>query len=327
MQTYLVTGGSGFIGSHLVRKLVEQKHNIHLIVEHECEMWRIRDLIDQITVHAIDLADFSKISSAVYAIKPDVIFHLASYGGMPYQIDQEIIYNVNFNGTINLLKACKKIGFSCFINTGSSSEYGIKKEPMSEDHALEPVTDYAVSKAAATHYCLKEALFDKLPIYTVRPFSVYGEYEMASRLIPTVLLNTLQDKMMNLSSPHFVRDFIYIDDIVQIYFDIVEKKPPSQYVFNAGSGVQSEIRDVVSTAQSLWPQLLKVTWGASEERPWEPKHWQASITKAEAILGWKPKYTFREGLRKSLKWFEKNQELYQSSIYEKKPKSVTTKTF
>jgi len=326
MKTYLVTGGNGFIGSHLVRKLVEQEHNVHIIVEPGSDMWRIYDLIASITIHEIDLADFSKITSAVYAIKADVIFHLASYGGMPYQIDQEIAYDVNFNGTVNLLKACKKIGFSCFINTGSSSEYGIKKIPMSEDHALEPVTDYAVSKAAASHYCLKEALFNKLPVYTVRPFSVYGEYETASRLIPTILLNTVQSKMINLSSPYFVRDFIYIDDIVQIYFDIVEKTPTEQYIFNAGSGVQSEIRDVLSAAQSLWPQTLKVTWGVSEVRPWEPKHWQASITKSEEVLGWKPQYTFREGLRKSLKWFEKNQGLYQPHAYEKKPKTSARKT-
>ena len=327
MKTYLVTGGSGFIGSHLVRKLVEQKQNVHLIVEQNSDMWRIHDLIPQITMHEIDLADFSKITSAVYAIKPDVIFHLASYGGMPYQIDHDITFDVNFNGTVNLLKACKKIGFSCFIKTGSSSEYGIKNTAMSEDHALEPVTDYAVSKAAATHYCLKEALFNKLPVYTVRPFSVYGEYEMASRLIPTILLNTLQNKNINLSSPHFVRDFIYIDDIVQMYLDIVEKTPTEQYVFNAGSGIQSEIRDVVSATQSLWPQTLKATWGISEERPWEPKHWQASIKKSEEILGWKPQNTLREGLRKSLKWFEKNQGLYQPQVYEKKSKTITTKTF
>lgn len=317
MQTYLVTDGNGFIGSHLVRKLVDQKQKVHLIVEKNPDLWRIHDIYHQITIHEIDLTDFSKISSTVYAIKPNVIFHLASYGGMPYQVDQTAIFDNNFHGTINLLNACKKVGFDCFINTGSSSEYGIKDHPMSEAESLEPISDFGISKAAATHYCLKEALVNKLPIYTIRPFSVYGDYETASRLMPTVLMNTIQNKTIQLSSPQFVRDFIYIDDIVRMYFALVEQKPTHHTIFNAGTGIQSSIKDVVYNAQSLWPQILKTAWGTVPGRPVEPKHQKASITLAHEVLGWKPQNTLREGLRKSMKWFEKNAHLYQTGLPEK----------
>jgi len=325
MHTYLLTGGNGFIGSHLVRKLVEQKQKVHIIIEKNSDMWRLHDLIQHVTMHEIDLTDFATITKIVSLIRPEVIFHLASYGGMPFQLDQKTIFNVNFHGTVNLINACKSVGFLCFINTGSSSEYGMKSTPMHEQDVLEPVSDYAVSKAAATQFCLKEALFHKLPIYTVRPFSVYGNYEMETRLIPTILINTINNKEMKLSSPHFVRDFIFIEDMTKIYFDIVEKMPTENHIFNAGSGNQSTIANVLASVQSLWPQQLKISWGMSEPRPWEPKHWKASIQTAQTVLGWKPQNTLREGLRKTLKWFEKNQDLYPKQVHEKPPTPTITK--
>ena len=157
MKTYLITGGTGFIGSHLVRRLVQQNERVHLIIENDANLWRIDDLSKNINVHEMSLADHQRVTNLVTAIRPDRILHLASYGGMPYESNQQLIYDVNFYGTMNLLNACKSFGFECFINTGSSSEYGKKQTAMHEDDVLAPVSDYAVAKAAATQFCLKEA--------------------------------------------------------------------------------------------------------------------------------------------------------------------------
>jgi nucleoside-diphosphate-sugar epimerase len=321
-QKILVTGGAGFIGANLIRKLAQQGHqNIHLLVEKNSNLWRLIDLLPLLTVHEIDLADFATVQTLIHHIKPSVIYHLASFGGMPNQLDSKIIYDVNFYGTMNLLEACKDVGFECFINTGSSSEYGIKSTAMREDMVLEPVSDYGVAKAAATQYCLKEALFNHLPVYTIRPFAVYGDYEMPTRLIPTICVNALAKQPIHLSSPHFVRDFIYIDDMVNLFIAVATQRPPNAYIFNGGTGTQSTIQNVVDAVQKITQKQLSVAWNSSTPRPWEPQHWQADTTQAHRILQWKAQYSLEQGITKSLAWFEKNMPFYQQGHYGSTPQN------
>lgn len=317
-KTTLVTGGAGFIGANLVREIAtttgrQPEMAIHLLVEKNSSLWRLSDIIKRLTIHEIDLTDFDAVRTLIHSIKPSQIFHFAAYGGMCTQLHQKFIYDVNFYGTVNLVNACKEVGFDCFINTGSSSEYGMQEKPMGETCVLEPVSDYGVAKAAATQFCLKEALFNKLPIYTIRPFSVYGDYEMPTRLIPTILVNALQGKAIQLSSPHFVRDYIYVHDMVKLYLMVAAQKPTS-YIFNGGTGVQSSIQDVVTTVQNLVDKQSDVAWGASEPRPWEPKAWQADVAHAQRILGWQPTYNLQDGLEASLAWFGNNLSLYTNGI-------------
>lgn len=319
MKTCLITGGAGFIGANLAQKLVSLGHRIHILTEKNTNTWRLKPILSNIHIHEIDLTYFEKINELIKTIKPEYIFHLASFGGIPQQQDQETIYYVNFNGTINLLNICKEVGFECFINTGSSSEYGIKSVPMQETLVLEPVSDYGVAKAAATQYCLKEALFNKLPVYTVRPFSVYGDYEMSGRLIPTVLTHALADKPLQLSSPNNVRDFIYIEDMVDIYLAIIKQTPQTHFVFNAGTGIESSVQDIITMTQTIADKKLIVEWNSTTPRPWEPKHWKADISLSKQVLGWQPHYNLNKGLKKSLAWFKNHIELYlpESHAYEK----------
>jgi nucleoside-diphosphate-sugar epimerase len=311
VKNYLITGGAGFIGANLVRELLKkQDKNIFLLVEKNSDLWRLQDVLEYINFIDADLTNYDSLVSQIKVIKPDIIFHLAAFGGLPNQLNQKLIFDVNFYGTVNLLNACKQVGFECFINTGSSSEYGIKDYAMREDDVLHPVSDYGVAKAAATQFCLKEALFNKLPVYTARPFAVYGDFEMPGRLIPSIIINALQDRQINLSSPGFVRDFIYIKDFVDFCIKLTELKPKQQFVFNAGTGVQSSIKTIIKTVQALLGSPLDICWGANAPRPWEPKVWQANIDRAKEFIGWTPKYLLKDGLTESLKWFEKNISFY-----------------
>jgi len=319
MKTCLITGGAGFIGANLAHKLVSLGHRIHILAEKNTNPWRLKSILSNIHIHEIDLTYFEKINELIKTIKPEYIFHLASFGGLPHQQDQETIYYVNSNGTMNLLNSCKEVGFECFINTGSSSEYGIKNTPMLETLPLEPVSDYGVAKAAATQYCLKEALFNKLPVYTVRPFSVYGDYEMPGRLISTVLTHALLDKPLQLTSPHNVRDFIYIEDMVDIYLAIIKQTPQNHFVFNAGTGIETSIQDVITMVQTIIGKKLVIEWSSATARPWEPKHWKADASLSKQVLGWQPHYNLNKGLKKALAWFKNHIEHYstESDVYEK----------
>lgn len=311
MINYLITGGTGFIGSNLVRRLVLSEFgSVFLITEKNADLWRLNDVVSKLTIFKADLTDFNSVNNIVKLIKPDVVFHLASYGGLLLQSEQRKIFDINFHGTVNLLNSCKEVGFSCFINTGSSSEYGIRDSAMCESDVVCPVSDYGVSKAAATQFCFKEAFFNKLPVYTVRPFSVYGDFEVHNRLIPTVLIGALTSHQINLSSETCVRDFIYVQDMVDIYLKITQVKQDKYFVFNAGTGVQSTIKDVVDTVEHLIGFKLDVCWNSALPRPWEPKVWKANIDLASNVLDWQPKYSLKCGLEQSLNWFEKNLNFY-----------------
>ncbi len=314
-RTILVTGGAGFIGANLVHELVTlDDTTVHVLAEPGSNYWRLATILEKITVHEVSITNHAAIRQLVLSLRPHEIYHLAAYGGMPDQQDQAAVFAVNLYGTIHLLNVCKEVGFDVFINTGSSSEYGKKNIPMAESMPLEPVSDYAVAKIAATHFCLKEALVHKLPIYTVRPFSVYGDYEMPTRLIPTIISHALQKKTMSLASPHNVRDYIYIKDMTALYHTIAKQKPTTALVFNGGSGIQSSTDDVVNAVEKITQTPLTIQWGQAASRPWEPTHWQADISLAKTVLNWQPQYRLQQGLSASLAWFENNLYLYDNQI-------------
>jgi len=323
----LVTGGAGFIGANLIRSLIEHtNYNIHVLSPKNTNPWRLYGLDKEIIIHEVDMADFACVRQLVLSARPRVIFHLAAYGGMPNELDQKMIYNVNFYGTINLLNVCKEVGFDVFINTGSSSEYGKKNSAMSEDLVLEPISDYAVAKAAATQFCYKEALLHKLPLYTVRPFAIYGDYELHSRLIPSILVGALRDKPIQLSASHYVRDYLYIKDLITLFLTIMKQKPQNHYLFNAGTGNETSIDHIVATVEQILNKKLLVQWGTQTPRPWEPEHWQANISTAKKVLNWSPKYTLEQGLKESLAWFKKNISLYVKDSNENKHPSHASQT-
>lgn len=144
----LITGSTGFVGSCLLRSLIERFNgkNIHIFIRRNSNLWRIKDVMKEVNCHIVDLKDKDQVYEIVSLIKPQWIFHCATYGGYPFQTDSNEIISTNFIGTINLLEASIKNGFKAFINTGSSSEYGIKNKPMNEEDFPDPINIYGVSK-------------------------------------------------------------------------------------------------------------------------------------------------------------------------------------
>lgn len=302
---FLVTGATGFIGSNLVRKLISKKHQVSIISRKKELNWRLSDIADQIDIHECDILN-PKLSEIVNRIKPTYIFHLAAYGVLPSEDDLGKMIDINLKGTANLLAAVKKNPFKLFINTGSAFEYGIKKSSMKESDRINPINDYGVIKAASTLYCQKEAIKSNLPIINFRLFTPFGYYEDKNRLIPSVVLSAIQNKPIKVSSPHFVRDFIFIDDVVEAFLTALDIQHKPGEIFNIGSGKERSIEEIVNTVLKITKSRSEVIWGAvaKQKRNIESGKVQANITKSKNSLNWQPEAEIEKTLKKTVMWFK-----------------------
>src|ERR1044071_5367346 len=138
----LITGGTGFVGANLVRRLLNDGHEVHLLVRTERQMWRIQDIQEQMRLHETELHDRTSVLKEVQSIRPDWVFHLAAHGAYSWQTDAERIIATNVNGTLALADACVAAGVEAFVHSGSSSEYGLKDHPSQEDERIEPNSVY-----------------------------------------------------------------------------------------------------------------------------------------------------------------------------------------
>ncbi len=308
----LITGATGFIGANLVHFFLKEGASVIIFTRNASDKWRIRKTSGNLSEYTVDLSDGKETENEVTRIKPDIIFHNAIYGGHSLQDDTNEIFNTNLLGTINLLNACRKVKFDLFVHSGSSSEYGVKDSSFKEDDILKPVTDYGVSKAAATLYSQALAKRVGLKIITFRLFSPYGYYEGPSRLIPSVIMSCLNGKNPKLSSPEPVRDFIFIEDIISAYMEAVRNSDQilAGEVFNIAYGAQHSVSEVVDAIINITGNKVKPEWGKVDNSRHEPKCWQGDISKAGRLLNWKPKYDLSQGLKKNIDWFHKNIALY-----------------
>jgi len=311
-KKYFITGATGFIGSNIVRKLIANGDTVQILARSKKLNWRLSDLKNSLEIYEGDILS-PKLDQIIKRAKPDIIFHFAAYGVLSKENDQRKIFDVNLRGTMNLVNAIKKYSFRLFINAGSAVEYGVKDHSISETDLLQPINDYGVSKGAATLFCQKEAIRNNLPIITFRHFTPFGYFEDRTRLIPDVILSAIEDKPIKVSVPTSVRDFIFIEDIVDAYINATKIKLPYGEIINIGSGKQHSVGEIVRNILNLTKSRSKIEWGAvkKQERYIESKLLQADISKAYKILKWRPKYTINTALKKNIEWFKQNISKYK----------------
>jgi nucleoside-diphosphate-sugar epimerase len=312
-EKVLVTGATGFVGANLVRRLLQREYDVHIITRASSNKWRLADILSKLSDYTVDLVQPRKLRTLIRQVKPDVIFHLAAsgiYGGA--QLSERKLIEINFLGTVNLVNACQDIDYKCFVNTGSSSEYGPKKYPMKETDVCEPITMYAITKYASTLYGSFIAKTKDRPIIGFRLFSPYGPYDDKSRLVVYSIVNALQNKDLNLANPEAVRDYIYVEDVVDLYMRSIDRAYELKgEVFNVGSGSQTTISSIVSKVIKLTQSKSNVNWQAVEGRSWDTERWEADIEKTSKTFNWKPTFSIEEGLKRTVDWFRNNLSFYQ----------------
>ncbi|MCB2343236.1 NAD-dependent epimerase/dehydratase family protein [Clostridium estertheticum] len=310
-KSVLITGASGFVGSCLARRLLNESYKIHILARDSTNLWRISDIVNEVEIHNVDLIDSEKISKLASDINIDQVYHLATYGGYHYQNKVEDIINTNVIGTFNLFREFSKKGIEMFVNTSSSSEYGEKFEPMSEEMRVTPNNIYGASKAAGTILCSTYAKTNKVPLVTLRLFSPYGYYDAKTRLIPTVITSCLRGKEIKLSQKDSKRDFVFIDDVVEAYLAASRLVNSNGEIFNIGSGIQYTTEEIVSNILKLISNDSNVSWKNDLSRQYEPLMWVSNNKNAYEKLKWEPKVEINEGLNKTINWFKDNLQFYR----------------
>jgi nucleoside-diphosphate-sugar epimerase len=232
-----------------------------------------------------------------------VVLHLAAHGAYEAQADAGRILTTNVLGTLHLLEASVATGVELFVNIGSSSEYGFKREPMRETDRLDPNSVYAIGKAAQTHLCVFFARrHPHMAIATLRLFSVYGPWEEPTRLIPTVIRRAKAGLPLEMVAPDIARDFVFIGDVLRALLHFDRLRRAAGEVINIGSGAEITLREVVGAVQDLFGHRSQVVWGAMPARQWDTTRWVADRSLAARLLDWEPAVGFREGLARTAEW-------------------------
>ena len=321
MKRVVITGGTGFIGANLTRRILRDGHQVHLLVRKESNFWRIKDIQKEIQLHEVNFTNKAMLTNTVSKIRPDWIFHLAAYGVYSWQFDVDKMVQTNITGTINLVEASLPEGFEIFINAGTSSEYGFKDHAASEADRLDPNSYYAVTKASASLFCRYLAQSQSLPITTLRLYSVYGPYEDPRRLLPQLISYGFKKKLPPLAAPNLMHDFVYIEDVEEAFILAAKQKKQNHgAIYNVGSGAQLSLREIVDIVHEVMDISEEPKWGTMPARQWDTDVWLADNRKIRNELGWQPKYAFEQGFRQMANWFKNHPELfdyYQKNLLER----------
>jgi len=305
----LVTGGTGFVGANLVRRLLGEGHEVGVLAKTDTDAWRLADVSAQVRWFHAGMNHGAGLEAALSEFRPQWIFHLAAHGGYSWQQDSAAILRTNVLGTANLLDACLAAGFEVFVNTGSSSEYGFKDHAPKEGEALEPTGPYAVGKAAATLYCSQAGWGSGARIATLRLYSVYGPWEEPRRFIPQLVARGLEGALPPLASPRTARDYVYVDDVTAAYLAVARGDFEPGAVFNVGTGHQTTLNEAVEIARRLLRVEVEPHWGSMADRSWDTSTWVADSSRLREQLGWRPAIDLEQGLRLTASWLSARPEL------------------
>ncbi|CAN5187888.1 SDR family NAD(P)-dependent oxidoreductase [soil metagenome] len=300
----LITGASGFIGSHLARSLIRTGWSVVAVGRSNAAAGRLGDIRDQIEFAEADLCDRQGLERAIENASPDVIFHLAAdtsvrrFDGNWDAVDRAL--DTNFKGTLNLVRAAQASGsVKSLIRTGGLEEYGRGVVPSDEEQREEPTSPYSASQTAATHWCQMLQPYLDFSVVTLRPALTYGPGQDNSFLIPALIQALLRGQRFTINSMHR-RDYVYIDDLIAAMLLVAARADPlGGRVINISSAKACSVPDVGQTIARLMQKehLLDVRDAPS---PGALETVQGRNDLALKLLNWEPKVGLEEGLQRTI---------------------------
>jgi UDP-glucose 4-epimerase len=307
----LVTGGAGFIGSHLVDALLAHGHTVKVLdnfsTGNPTNLTQVRGQIELIQA---DLTDLAAVGEATRGV--DLVFHQAALASVPRSVaDPLSTHHACVTGTLHILLAARDAGVRRVVYAASSSAYGNSQQlPKRESDPTHPMSPYAVAKLAGEQYCVAFTQVYGLETVRLRYFNVFGPRQPPgspySAVIPLFI-----DAMLAGRSPKIngdgqqSRDFTYVDNVVQANLKAAEARSASGNVYNIACGRRSTLLDLVAMINEILGSHIQPIFG--EPRPGDVRHSHADISRAQADLGYRPESSLIEGLRQTVKYLQKQQ--------------------
>jgi len=313
----LVTGGAGFIGSHVCERLLRDGHRVAILDDlndfyspaAKQKNLETIALSGPVEFHCGDIVDGAFVAEAFSASRPDAVIHLAARAGVRPSLEQPLLYGrVNVQGTITLLEACRTHGVPKFVFASSSSIYGLaNRVPFSEeDFCNLPVSPYAATKIAGEKLAFTYSHLYGLRVVCLRFFTVYGPRQRPDLAIRkfTKLIDRGQ------SIPVFGngtsgRDYTFVDDTVQGIMSALAYDCPFD-IFNLGNSHPVELLELIRTIEEALGKKAKIQW--LEDQPGDVNITFADISKAQKVLGYHPQTSFKAGIEKFLEWYHQQDE-------------------
>ena len=306
----LITGGTGFIGSHLVRRLLTEGSEVHIIGRKEGP--NLGELLNEVHIHKIDITNYSDVAIAVKKIMPKKIFHIAASTNKKKSLEGiEEVVNTNIYGTTNLMRALDNIDYDVLVFTGSCEEYGTNNPPFTENQTENPTSIYSWSKTSIALLFRMLNNTGKNKMVILRPSVVYGPNQKTNALIPYTITSALTGKKLNFTKGEQTRDFVFVSDIVEGYMKAATVEDAKGKIINLGAGKEYKVKYVVKKILELMGTSAEANFGAIPERKGEIQSYLPNISLANSLLKWQPRVSLEEGLRKTIEWysekFEKNE--------------------
>jgi len=319
----LVTGAGGFIGSHLVEALVKSGANVRALVHYNSRNdWGLIELLpeeirQQLDVVAGDVRDAFMMRNVVKGCR--IVFHLAALIGIPYSyVAPDSYVDTNVKGTLNVLQASLSEAVERVIHTSTSEVYGTARYiPIDEKHPLQGQSVYSASKIGADKIAESFYCSFNLPVSIIRPFNTYGPRQSARAILPTIVTQALANSELKLGSLVPVRDLTYVKDTVDGFLKMAESENSVGELINIGTGVGISIGALAERITTLLGKKFKIVRDEQRVRPEKSEVMElvCDARKAKAMIGWEPRVSLDEGLRKTIQWARANMHLYKPEIY------------
>jgi NAD dependent epimerase/dehydratase len=320
----LVTGAAGFIGSHLVERLVHDGHRVRAFIRYTGRDDRghlerlAQDVIVEVELFRGDLKDGDAVCRAVQS--SDWVFHLGASIAIPYSYQNpHDVTQVNVVGTGHILDACRGSDtIERVILTSTSEVYGTARSvPITEDHPLQPQSPYAATKIGSDALGLSYHRSFGLPVAILRPFNTYGPRQSARAILPTIISQALTRERIRLGSLDPRRDLTYVKDTASGFAAIAQCDAAIGRAVNIGQGEDHSIGELVERIGRILGRDLVVETDPQRVRPAasEVGRLLASTQLAQELWGWKPAYTLDQGLAETIDWIRGNLGLFRTSEY------------
>jgi dTDP-glucose 4,6-dehydratase len=322
MNTILITGAGGFIGSHLSERCVELDYKVKAFIRYNSRNnwgWlETSKYKNEIEVILGDIRESDSVYNAMQNV--DTVFHLAALVGIPYSYISPLAYvRTNIEGTHNILQSARQLNTENILITSTSEVYGTAQYvPIDEKHPMVGQSPYSATKISADHLALSFYYAFELPIKIVRPFNTYGPRQSARAFIPTIITQILSgQKVIKIGSIDPTRDLMFVKDTIAGIIEIAKSDNLIGQTTNIGMNAEISMRDLAKKIANLTQQDIKFETDTQRVRPQnsEIKRLRCDNSKIIQNTDWRPVYNLNEGLKQTINWFKENLANYKPHLY------------